>query len=73
VAYGVERFPAEPSIILSQDPEVSIWALQKEDASNRLPLPWRVPLIGSAKAQRVRLGDAELGLLGKVERAGANP
>ena len=36
-------YAADPSIFLLQDPEVSIWALQKEDASNRLPLPssWR--------------------------------
>jgi hypothetical protein len=40
------RFPSDPSIFLSQDPEVSIWALQKEDASDRLPLPSRLPLIG---------------------------
>jgi hypothetical protein len=35
---GVLGFPADPSIILLQNPEGSIWALQKDDASYRLPL-----------------------------------
>jgi hypothetical protein len=61
VPYGVVRFPSDPSIFLSQDPEVSIWAVQKEDASDRLPLPSRLPLIGLAKAQRGGAGDASLG------------
>ena len=50
---GMGRMPIDPSIFLLRDPEVSIWALQKEDASNRLPLRSCLPQSVSRGGRRI--------------------